>query len=815
ILDRHPVERAQLPQHGADREHVGALVDRLAADLKAFKSGARIAARSYSLPALLAHWTRRHRTLALALALAAVVAAAGIALYVRSVATERDRADRSESKATASLNELTLKHAELLLTTDPSAVSEVMAAYRGDNATRAEQIRAEARGRGVAALQAVPHTETVYWLQGLRGGDVVSLSTDGTVARTSVDGRSQVIARGVKKRGPFAYAASHHLLAYTCDPDDICLLEITSGKLVRAGVRDRMRALAFSPDGRQLAAVSASAEIRVYDVELPQPPVERHLLRDMKGGGLLFLERDALVLGTPTGMTLVHPSQPGGNPKVFNDPDAELWAPGPGEHQMAMSTTTGQVYFIDTGDVRVTVRTQPCHDVVSGLRTLPGKGLVAYACREGTIGVIDPRTGAITPKAHLDGHASRIEVSSSGEYLVAMGDKGTPTLIDLQTQIATPYLGQATQLTAVAPPDDEYPFVLSADARGGIRAWPVPERLVRVVAAAQDPMLSMIYSPLDRTVIGASRQELLVYAAERGIGHVDPHTEELPFIEPAANGTQFAMYGSNSMIEFWTLPPLAQSRVLDTRHGTVSRLQFVDGTEDILTSGKDGRLVRWSSSGDPHLIHHFERPIETFHRLGDGTIVVATEDGALWRVSAEQQVTAIRAAGARVTRIAALPDRTSLCIGFSDGTAAIWDARAQSQLPLTHASDAIRDIAVAPDGKMIALASADSEIRVGIRGEGSWTTTTWTTLAANARRIAWTHDGVLVSIGGDGAVWLYSSTRRTWLYLRIGTTALTQIAFDEAETTAFVFDGDGRLMTIDLNESRKRLSTRDQLLEKR
>src|SRR6185436_3172679 len=193
-------------------------------------------------------------------------------------------------------------------------------AYRGDNATRADQIRAEAQGRGVAVLQAVPHTESIYWVRGLPGGEVVSLSTDGTIARTSADGRSQVLARGVKKRGAFVYAPSRHLLAYGCDPDDICLLEVTSGRLVRVGVRDRTRALAFSPDDRQLAAVSASAELRIYDVEFPQPAIERHLFRGMAGGGLLYLERDVLALGTPTGMTLVHPSQPGGNVKVFTDP---------------------------------------------------------------------------------------------------------------------------------------------------------------------------------------------------------------------------------------------------------------------------------------------------------------------------------------------------------------------------------------------------------------------------------------------------------------------------------------------------------------
>ncbi|HEX7836228.1 MAG TPA: serine/threonine-protein kinase [Kofleriaceae bacterium] len=49
-LDQDPAQR--YPDAGA-----------LAADLKAFKSGARIAARSYSLFAMLAHWTRRHRGL--------------------------------------------------------------------------------------------------------------------------------------------------------------------------------------------------------------------------------------------------------------------------------------------------------------------------------------------------------------------------------------------------------------------------------------------------------------------------------------------------------------------------------------------------------------------------------------------------------------------------------------------------------------------------------------------------------------------------------------------------------------------------------
>ncbi|MBC7978723.1 MAG: serine/threonine protein kinase, partial [Myxococcales bacterium] len=64
IVDKalEPDPRRRYPDAGA-----------LAADLKAFTSGARIAARRYSLFAMLAHWLRRHRALALSLAAALVV----------------------------------------------------------------------------------------------------------------------------------------------------------------------------------------------------------------------------------------------------------------------------------------------------------------------------------------------------------------------------------------------------------------------------------------------------------------------------------------------------------------------------------------------------------------------------------------------------------------------------------------------------------------------------------------------------------------------------------------------------------------------
>src|SRR5439155_15828167 len=73
----------------------------LATDLKAFQAGARIGARSYSLLAMLAHWARRQRRLAITAAAILAIALAGIVWFVQNIAAERDRADASASEARA------------------------------------------------------------------------------------------------------------------------------------------------------------------------------------------------------------------------------------------------------------------------------------------------------------------------------------------------------------------------------------------------------------------------------------------------------------------------------------------------------------------------------------------------------------------------------------------------------------------------------------------------------------------------------------------------------------------------------------------
>jgi WD40 repeat protein len=777
----------------------------LAADLRAFKSGARVAARSYSMMDLLAHWTRRHRAVAAAMAITALLTTLGVGSYVRSVAAERDRADRSEDVATSSLNELTLKHAELLLTSDPSEALDVIAEYRGPRVDRAQQIRAESLARGVATLRATPHADKILWARGLADRGVVSLGVDGTIVRTEPDGRSVRIASGVRSGGAFAYAESRHLLAYVCDPDDLCILNLGTKKLLRAESHrgESLLALSFSPDERQLALLTLAGRLRVMDVESSGQPVERFYADAGTGGGVLFVDRDAIAIGDSDGLVMVRRD---GTMRRLRDPDGSLWDVGPNEREVAVATITGQAYLVDADSLRVTAREQLCRDAVSGLRSISRRHVVAFACKEGTIGVWDPRKRAISIKAHVDGHANILEVDTTGDYMVAASNKGLATLIDLQTGLATTFIGQRARITALAPPTSDYPFFLSGDRHGGLRAWPLPTRIVQGLADFPQWVNSAIYDSRTKKVIASTGSADLWTYASGEIAAVRPHTLDTPIIVTSPDRSHFAMYGDSNVVELWSTSPLLRARATRSRQAKITHVEFEPEGSSLILSGKDGSLARWSFTDTLVQLYQFDQPIENFSSAGDShSIVIATQDGALWLFDHNAIVKPLRGPGSHIVQILTLPDRISVCVGYDDGRTVIINTRTSEQTLLPRVSGAIRDLAASD--RVLVLIANDDKMHV-VRAEHGWNSAAWSTLSAPVRSAAVTADGLLISICTDGAVWAYSIQNQAWLCILTGSSELVQLAFDDTETTAFLVNVDGHLMTVDLDAVRRLVGTK-------
>jgi WD40 repeat protein len=785
----------------------------LAADLKAFKSGARIAARSYSLLAMLAHWTRRHRTLAMSVGAAIAIAIAGTALFVRNIAVERDRADSSEeaakrarASAETSLDELTLKHAQLLLTTDPSAAVDALATYHGADLGRAEQIRAEATGRGVAVLRALPHTSSVLWTEGASDGAIFSLSSDGTISRTSLDGRSAVLVRGVSKSGTPSYSRARRLLAYTCDPSDVCLFDVA--RAARIPVAPMLRgvsviATSLSPDGTLLALMSQAAVLTILDVTDPAQPAVR-LVKSVAGGvDVDFVGDKVVVVGSMAGIEFVRVN---GDSEAFAVPGIAGW--GAGDSRLALTTARGQALVLDSFPARVAARADLCKGPIVNLRFIAEKG-IAYACRDGAIGIWDLQRGTVTPRAQLEGHADLIAASATGDYIVAAGGNGTVIVLDLYTDLIASYRGHGLRVTSITPPTADHPFLISADVRGAVRAWPVPPRLARVAATSSSPFYTAIFNRQSTTVTATTwLPALTVFSPPTSVRAIEPHEPHNIDLEQSDSGKTFVTYGLYDLVEVWSSATMTRTRVITTGHGSVSQLRFVDTTEDFITSGHDGRLVRWTPAGQQTIVTRFDQPIDKFAATPvAGAIVFSTVDGALWRTDADGQAISLRAGGSRVNRMLAAANRQTIYAGYTNGDVIAINTTSWQQDAVLHGSGAVQEIAITSDGQTVAVAANDGTIHIGTRDEAASSPggMSWATLAVSSHDITLTSDGLLVAACTDGTIWLYATSRRRSLCLPTGAADFGRTAVTADGTAAVALDRGGRLLWIDLASARKLL----------
>ncbi len=148
----------------------------LTADLKAFKSGVRIAARSYSLFAMLAHWTRRHRTLALSVTAAIAIAATGVVVFVRNIAVERDRADAALISAQQERDRARLSEASLVLEKDPTTAQNLLASL---TLRTPRYALLASRARQLSAARIVPIAAGIKGLFRVSDGATAELLTPG------------------------------------------------------------------------------------------------------------------------------------------------------------------------------------------------------------------------------------------------------------------------------------------------------------------------------------------------------------------------------------------------------------------------------------------------------------------------------------------------------------------------------------------------------------------------------------------------------------------------------------------------------------
>jgi eukaryotic-like serine/threonine-protein kinase len=777
----------------------------LADDLRRFVQRRPVTARRYSLTGRAVLGMARHRAVSVVLIAAFAGLSLVLALANARIGNERERAVRSERVAQAerdrsrrALDGLTLQHAESLLATDPSEALDVIDTYEGPDHLAARRIRASARGMGVARLRAQVAHAAIPWAQGV-AGTTYALDLFGQLTATSQDGTTETAATDGAPRRTFAFSDHRALLAYLCNAHDACLFDLARRAPIDTGAALRglsPAALAFSPDGRRLAALAEGGDVSVWDLSAPSSPALVRRTTVENAADVAFAGSDTLVVAGSQELTVVGPRTR--QSRRFAG-GISAWAVAPFAPAVAVATTGGAVTIVDPGAVQHGARLTPCAGAVAQLSWLPHRAVLGVACQDGTVATWDARAGALARRGHLDGSPDAVATSFDGTLLIVGSSTGMVFVFDAATDLVTIDRGHHTRITSVAGPTPDWPLITTTDLDGRLRSWLPPQRVARALAVA-DPLPGSIALGGSPPAIIATRGDAVLRVSPSGV--VDtyrPHVRGANFLMASTDRRRLALFGYSGQIELWDVDPLRRRRVLRSPHGTITGGGFVDGTDVLVTAGTDGSVLAWTDAPEPRVVLRLVRPIDAMMVLSSsGVLVIAMADGSLMTADLEGHTRSVIAPGARFSTLDHSPDDRYVVTGDERGVVRLIDAASGATRPVLHANAAIWDIQLSPSGDLFVVATRNHQLYVGRPGRPGWRDLAWSEHAIQANYLRFSPQGDLLLAPGPDGIWVYAprTDREYRLHLPSTDLEMTRVALDGSG--AAVLDLSGQLLWIDL-----------------
>jgi WD40 repeat protein len=781
----------------------------LAADLKAFKVGARIAARSYSLPAMLAHWTRRHRALALSVAVAATLATAGAITHVRRIAAERDRVATANST-------LILQQAELLLQTDPTAAFELLDSYDGTETTRKAMLTAQARGLGLARVHVAPHTQRINTARRLADGSLVTVSDDGTVARTSPAGTIRILARGVAWQDIFDYSSAGRWLGYACEATTICLLDLETeqqrppppGMAAFAPV-----GLAFAPGGDRLAAISAAGKTAIWQLSDGAPPSLR-LEADLgRGESLAFVDASTLVTQARDGVHLFHldaSGRPRAAPLAFPIADARDLTASAELHLVAVATTAGHLLIIDTNSDQILEDAALCKSQLNKVAVIAATRAIAYSCQDGDLGVHDLDRRSSTVVTHIEGGATRVAGSPDGRYLLAGGNDGKLVIYDATTRMTLAYLGHATRLSAIVPPSPDFPDIATGDTTGALRVWPLPGGAVEVAITTPWQLYRAILVGNRDPVIAVGNGSTIPWATLAGTsGALTGHNAVHCIVASSSTRPWFVTYGFDDELELWSFGAQPALRTVKTGHGTTSVVVYSPGGERFMVGSQDGAIEEWShTAGPPRRVGSIHEPVLYLRSLpATDAVAIGGLSGALW-LSGPTGLRYLGKGPGAINSVAASPDSEWVVTADAGGVVRMYDTTTRHVVAFQSPLPSSQYLLFSPDGTTLGIATNRT---VSLMSPPSppgaaepptapdlpaWT---WDRVGLAVHHFTFSRDSRwFAGVCDHGGIWFNHRGDARWIYVSTGTTRIS-FGYFSADGTRFVAtDASGRALIVDL-----------------
>lgn len=575
-----------------------------------------------------------------------------------------------------------------------------------------------------------------------------------------------------------AVGASGGLLATVNDSNDLKIWDLVSRRLavVFPNLGQSVSALAFSPDNRRLVSAQADGTLRLWNVESGRElrrvaePAAVIALVWTAGSGCLGLDRKGCVrrwnaeledgqaihqlavgpvdgavfssdgrwvaLATETQLVL-HSLAPFAEPKIFDEKNVHAMAFSPDGTRLAYASilkTRPQVRVIPGGEPIEPLAESPPH-LTSVAFTGDGRRLLGGTLG-GDIAIWDLESGkqlecwnahrvAVHGVAASEQPPSVVSWSAEGRIRVYTKGPGEFERDDLRLSPGSPGTYGSDLLNLAFSADGHH--LITCNYQDGLVRWGVDRREV-VCRAPIFPLVTNRESAESFGLPVAFDGSSLVYWPQIAPGEIwnladcerarqfpkPPRQVLAAALSPAG---QWAATGDmNGEIELWRLPD-GERIALGKHEGMVFTLAF--GRDDrrlwLASGGQDGRLRIWDvNNRRQHLETDIGQFVTCVAFTPDGrTLAAATEQGEIGvrRASDGALTASLRAHSGVIGALAFSPDGLVMASGGMDAVVQIWELWVPS-LRLKAGQSPIVALAFSPQGDILATASAEQTVRL-------------------------------------------------------------------------------------------------------
>ena len=491
------------------------------------------------------------------------------------------------------------------------------------------------------------------------------------------------------------------------------------------GHTDRVRSVAYAPDGRRLVTASYDGTARIWDASTGRQ------LRVLRGHTAQVISATF----SPDGRRIATASF---------DRTARIWDADTGRLLLVLRGHKDRLRFVafsPHGRRVVTTsydRTARIWDAVTGrqLRVLAGHTAlvtaaafspdgrqVATASYDKTARIWDAATGRQI--GVLRGHDDLVTwaaFSPGGRRIVTASDDKTARIWNVGARRQIAILGGHTQLVASAVFSTDGRRVLTASYDETARIWDgASGRQLRVLSGHTGFVEDAVFSPDGLHAATASSDGTARTWDARPIGQIrelSGHSDAVATAAFSPHGRRIVTASFDRTARIWDAATGHQLAVLRGHAAVVASATFSPRGRRVVTASLDGTARIWdAATGRPLLAlrGHKDRVICAAFSPDGGRVLTTSSDktARIWDAASGRQLRVLRGHTQLVESGDFSPHGRRVVTAGDDGTARIWDAGSGRQLVLLRGhTETVATAKFSPDGRRVVTASDDGTARI-------------------------------------------------------------------------------------------------------